>query len=133
MRSAESANLKKFVRLGHGAADRESVVEELDVDFDTVFGCSRTSHRADTRSSAATAADHSTEVARSNSNIESGTVTVFGHRDRNSVRLVDDRTNEMFKNCNSCGSRHGAHPALEDLNCSIAPEISSNFATRSVG
>ena len=110
-----------------------SVVEELDVDLDAVLGGRGASHGADARRSTTAAADHTAEIARTDAHGKARTATVISDRHAHRLGLIDDRTNEVLEHCDGGGSRHDAHPALEALNCSMAPEISRSFATRSVG
>jgi hypothetical protein len=55
--------------------DDYSVVKKFDVNFDTVFCSSRPGDRTDARSRAATATNHTPEIAVPNANIKTGAIT----------------------------------------------------------
>ena len=114
-----------------------SVVEEVDVDVDTVAFGGGTHERANVLRGATSSADDSTEVAVGDANFKDDDAVVVDCFDANRVGVVDDRTDDVVEHFRGNGCLgHDDYFFFVDLvamNSLHRPLTSSNLRTRSVG
>ena len=74
---------------------RSASVDKVDVDLDAITSGRGTHDRADALRGATTPADHTTEIARADLDLELQTVPALDSIDPYGVGIVDDRTHDM--------------------------------------
>ncbi len=125
-----------------------SVIDEVDVDLDTVAGTGGTHNRADALRSATAAANHPTEIARTHFYLQLDATLRRKSLDAHGIGIVNDGSNDMREHCGGRWSGQFvtdigsvvstvvriAHLAARAAPNSVhAPEISSSLRTRSLG
>jgi hypothetical protein len=105
-----------------------SLVDEVDVDVDTVATGSSTHDGADALGRATAASDDPTEVARADAHLEVDLLVFLTGVDVDGVGVVDDGTNDVLQDrrCRGCRNEIGAvaHLALlEAVYCSRAGDL----------
>src|SRR6056300_445176 len=71
------------------------VVEELDIEFDAVASGGRARHGANAGGCATPTADHPTQIAGADTDLEAIAAIGRGRLDTHRVRVIDDRANNV--------------------------------------